>query len=178
MASVVDLLKEVVEARIEQRNEAFRENAKLTEEIASLNEALADNNRFLNDLAREYQEIWTQNCMLEEILRKKNQKLDQFHTLEDHCRQLKSQTETLREEIATLKKINETLTSQVTVDRENQNNMLKQFLLNVRDLVEENHRLKENLKVLDKNLAEAKNDFKNVCQRLAQTELHTGRKYK
>ncbi|KAL1452484.1 hypothetical protein WDU94_006712 [Cyamophila willieti] len=153
MTSAEELLKEVLEVRIHQRNIAVHENQRLTGE-------LDETRKFVDDLTREYEEVWTQNCLLEAILRRKNEKLEYLDT---RVHQLNSQTETLHEEIAALKKINETLTNQVDVDKNNQANMLKQFLLNVRDLVEENHYLKDNLTILDKNLAEAKNDFKNMA---------------
>lgn len=115
MGSVEKLLKETLEIRIAERNKLVEENRQLKTEVAQLSKALTENEAALTELDEDIAEIWDQNCMLEEIVRKKNDEISEFTGLEKSYNALKFKADRLNDELNALKNINENLVSQVNI---------------------------------------------------------------
>lgn len=111
------LLKEILEVRIAERNRLFAENRLLKDEILQLNIAQTKNDVLIEDMDREFAEIWDQNCLLEDIVRKKNTELAQLTGIEESYEALIREADRLKDELSRLKKTNEILVTKVIVKK-------------------------------------------------------------
>lgn len=107
------LLKEILEARIAERNRLFEENSHLKDEIVRLKVELAEGNVLIEDMDKEFAEIWEQNCLLEEIVKNKNSQLADLDAVEENYEALKDEADWMSEELDRLEKTNEALVAKV-----------------------------------------------------------------